>query len=356
MKQTAIDLSRNALKVSVHFGTCGGTRRIPKTEKDKMASAIDADADKVPGGINLLPKLWKHRFDRIAGAGRNIVKRCTSPWNDDGMRLLMLSNRDYMLAQLRVVTDEYEKAAKEFAESRDEAFEEAKKEVKNPEIWSTYDFPTPEQIRLGYKWELTEEAIVDTGDVRLSSISQEVLDQIVSSELSRRGKALEAGEKIIAMRADELVHRAYETLVGKDDAKFHGTMIDNASEAIPVLRNMNAATNNVVIESLLDEVQRTLCALDPVQLRKDKAYRATAAAAMENLKRLCIEVCVDVGAIAKPMLERTVSKKEENDDEPAQADHNSGMADVFDDGGATTPAVPQPANEPPKPSGLFDDL
>lgn len=355
MKKSTIDLSRNALLVKVTFTTCGGSRRIPKTEKDKMADAISVAHEKVQGGINLLPRQWKLAFDRIATAGRNVVTRFTTPWDDTGARMLLLSNRDAMLAALRTIGDAYEAKRQEFAEHRDEALAKSKEEITNQEIWGLYEFPTPEQIRQGYTWSLIETPIVDTEDVRLSSVSQEVVDGIVAEEMRRRAEAFAGSEKIIVTRIDELVHRVYETLVGKDeDAIFHHTMIKNCEDQFPVLRNMNAVTGNTAIESLLDEACKIILPLDPSRLRSDKAYRKAAADDVDMLKCVCIQTALSVGAIVKPALKlkRTQPQAQEPPSGPEpQAEDFSGLGE----------AVVQEESEPKKPepaddSSLFSDL
>jgi hypothetical protein len=137
------------------------------------------------------------------------------------------------------------------------------------------DYITPGEARAKFKCEVNYGAIADLDAWKIGGLSQGQVDEIVRKVAERERNLLQDAMKDVWYRLYEKVKKMATTL-GKEDAKFHGTLITNIAdicEILPLL-NLNDDPN---LEKMREEVEKKVSRFDPDVLREDKVARKDAA-------------------------------------------------------------------------------
>lgn len=285
-------LLRSAMlvRLTVH---AWGNRKMESEFSDKVAGEAQAETSMLTTSKKLVPK------DAITGvtSAINRFKHFhyinTSPWDDDGTRILAAANFLIYKEEERKRRADLQKAVDEFVKDYANIRERAKKKL--GKTWNEADYPTPAQLKNRWHIEIRFNPMPDKKDFRVDLPAEELarvaanIDEQVKQGLENTTRDLfERLYAVVLTLRDKL--KGYKvTTTGKGKTKkqsveggFRDSIVENIKVLCTMLPRLNV-TNNPDLVKLVKDAERSLGVQDPDVLRDDDKARADTIAEADKL-------------------------------------------------------------------------
>jgi hypothetical protein len=251
------------VELTIHQWTAVKHDRVASAEVEATHQAKDA------GRYNkrLVDKSHLEAISSIANKLRQYHYSRTLPWTDKGPRLLPSELFMEYRAEITKFQAEFDRAVRDFVALYPSIVQGAR--VRLNTLFCADDYPQSSEIIDAFGVSLDIMPVPDAADFRVA-ISTEDADvirkQITFAVEERQAKAV----KECWMRVHEVLKRIAEQC-GKQKARIHDSLIDNARDLVAVLSGLNI-TNDPALTSMQDEIKNHLL-VSPDALRNSASRR-----------------------------------------------------------------------------------
>jgi len=216
-------------------------------------------------------------------AGREDHKRLTSPWLDNGTRILPAAMFDPYHTAMEKHETRFWPLVETFIDRYPEYIEQAAlNHLALGQLFNRDDYPSLTKIRNAFGWTVKHYTIPDSDDFRVNVPNSVVKRMKAEIEDSLNTAAANAVRDVLE-RANECVSRMVESLTcfnpnasGKDRHTFHDSMIGNIRDLVSVMPGLNFTGDKRIDQLAADMV--ALCQHDAETLRSSDNIRAGVAA------------------------------------------------------------------------------
>lgn len=266
-------ISSSAMLVELSISTWTGK----KTDR-KVSNEVTLNKNAASGVVNVSKKLLGDcaeldAVQKFVGNVRNIHYAMTQPWSDTGLRLLSTAmfHKRYQKemtnhgAEFDVLVDKFLNAYE---------WEITQAQVKLGDMFSASDYPTKEELRGKFKFQLVQMPLPDAGDFRLD-VNNEAQDILRKQYAEHYERMLQTAMKDIWDKAYDALNKMSERLDYKDkDTKkvFRDSLVDNVLEVVELLSLCNV-TGDTQMSAMKDKLENTLLGVTPDALREDEYLR-----------------------------------------------------------------------------------
>jgi hypothetical protein len=277
--QTTFDLSRDAILVKVSIRQYTG-RKKDELLAAQAAAQHSADKQAIEMYLTSLEKADRLPIQKLATAARQYLNENSAVWDDSGWRLISNAVYEQRRSELERLGIEFEAAKNALIARRDELEDKARTRL-GPTLFSRIGFPTAEELRAEYKYEVLTQPITNPGDIRMRHVSAETVRQIEATTRRGQNEKVQDALKQLVQRLFDVVERVASTL-HNGDSIFRDTLILNVRELCEIVPALNL-TNDPWITKVTGEIADSLGVVEPQVLREDKEARAEVAKTATNL-------------------------------------------------------------------------
>lgn len=264
-------LANKAMQVRLSISQWSA-RKYDRKVSSEVASKYNTDNDAGRYNKVLIAKDAIVKIQKIANAARDFHYQNTLPWDDIGSRILTAKNYDDYLSRMREFRSQFEVEVNAFCQGYPEFVEDARRKLNG--LFNQGDYPHVQEIRRKFDFQIVIDPLPVSGDFRVTLQGNEI--EKIRKEIEERVKAAQAlAVKDLWKRVYDCVEHISERL-GKPDAIFRDTLIENAIELCSLLPKLNFA-NDQRLENMRKEIEGKLCKHTPEVLRSDSDARSKTA-------------------------------------------------------------------------------
>jgi hypothetical protein len=238
------NLSDKAMLVNLSLSYWSGKKNDRAVEKDIEDKHKTANAGKYRK--NLIAADQLNQVQSKAGALRRYVYTNTTPWGDNGDRLLPAKHYMEFMSEFRDLKSDFDDAVKDFLGNYPNLVAQAPSILKT--LYRPKDYPTIERMQRKFKLDLQCHPIPEIDDFRLE-IEPDEIDALKEKMQQDFRDCLAASTKDIWNRIKESVSHLVERLSEKKPI-FHDTLVTNISELITLLPQLNVTDNPDIIKAV----------------------------------------------------------------------------------------------------------
>jgi len=260
-------------------------KRISREVNDQHAAAPDvARVNK-----RLLAKEALAEIAGIANAARAAHYEHTSPWLDDGARVLSAIAFPTYSAKMQAFRLDFEAAVAKFVQAYPDLREAAKTDM--GDLFDEADYPDALDIEKRFEFRGAIYPFPEGSDFRVDLAEGQTAD--IRAELAEAAQATVRMATLDAwQRVHEVAARMKERLTaytpGGDGIKatgtFHDTLVSNVAELADILPGLNLA-QDPALDAMARRLREDLASVDADTLRADPIIRADTAAAADAILR-----------------------------------------------------------------------
>lgn len=270
-------LSNRALLVSLNISQWTA-RKYDRTESQAIASKHNINADIARVNKSLLP--MSHELDaihKLTGAIRTDYYKYSLPWQD-GMQIIKSEGYMKFTAMIADHKCKWDDAVTKFLDCYEDSINDARHLLGT--LFKDEDYPSLSVVREKFKMDVAFTPVPSANDwrVELSDTEVNALRKQIEERVSdSQSKAMQEAWQ----RVYDVVSKAHERLANPD-AIFRDTLVENAVELCSLLPSLNLA-DDPHLEQMRQEIEGSLCAHTPEQLRVSPLAREQVAAKMADI-------------------------------------------------------------------------
>lgn len=259
--------AKNSMMVDLRIGTWTA-RKMDKSVAKEVAKNHQASDNSGSYYKSLLSSPELAEVNRLVSAARNCHYRYTLPWSDSGPRVLPVK-----------LYFEYSKEIADYRLAFNQAVDAfvaqypAQRAAAAQYLGSMYDgndYPPVDVVRGKFYFGINFAPVPVGSDFRCQ-IGEAQVQEIAAEIEKNTHDAMSSAVRSLYGRIEKVV-QAFVDRLGKDDAVFRDTLVDNARELVDMLPKLNV-TNDPEINLLAERIEKCLCTYDPNSLRKNYALR-----------------------------------------------------------------------------------
>jgi hypothetical protein len=269
-------------------------RRFDKKLSEEVAERHHADANRMGRYNKCVIDVRAPTYvaiTKIAGEARRWHEAHTSPWAQDGARIMaaaMYPEYTQVMGNYRM---QFDHAVEELLREYPELRERARDELNS--AYQEENYPTTDELREKFDFSVSVLPVPTAGDFRVEDMSIEHVEEIRASIEAEVSAAIRQAERDRWNRLFSVVqHIATKLSVApvrgqKKDGEtgiFRDSLIENLREACDTLPKL-ALNENVEFDMLVEEARVKLAGLDPKELRNDVMARSEAARKAADIVR-----------------------------------------------------------------------
>lgn len=257
----------NAMLVELRISTWTARKQDKRVSKAvSQANQMTDDAGSYYKSLVKSPELSE--VNRLVSAARAEHYLWTLPWLDSGPRVLPASAFfDYTQA-MADYRNQYDAAVTAFLAIYPEAKESARLFLGS--AYNEADYPSVEAVADKFAYRTSFSPLPMGRDFRCDIGAAEATK--IQEQINRDStQAMEAAVASLYSRMAEVVQPLVERL-GKADNVFRDTLVENVRDLVAVLPKLNV-TDNPEIEAMTKRLRRSLCTVEPDQLRNNHSLR-----------------------------------------------------------------------------------
>ena len=271
-------LSHKAVLANLTFESWGTKRHDDEATEETLTRK---GAEKHAGLFTkrLLNKKAMQGIRSVRNAARKYHKAKTSPWLDDGTRILpTIFYGDYS-TQMSKFKSEFEQAVSEFIKEYPQYIKQARKELGG--LFNDQDYPQVGLIKSKFSFDVVILPYPDTQDFRVNMDDDDIKD--IKRDLEKRLEAqVKETIKNVAERLNGVIgHMANKLKEYKPGNKergikakntFRDSLVGNVQELADLIQGLNM-TDDPKLEAIRKKVVKDLCSVKPEDLREDEIVR-----------------------------------------------------------------------------------
>ena len=282
-------LSTSAMLVLLNIGVWEG-RKLDKSASDDLADDKGVSKKKMVGVYkSLVDSEHLDAIKKVRGQARNHVHyHLTLPWTKGGFQLLTTEAYFKYVKEITALREEFFRLVDEFILNYN--FEVAKVQVELGSLFRQEDYPSAEEVRARFYFDVEYCPLPDSGDFRLD-IDKQARAELADNYNDFYAKKFQAAMSDVWQRLAEPLENMIERLdYGEDEDKrrFKNTLVDNVLEVVEVMRMANVA-NDPAMTQIEQDLTNALRGVTPEALREDgylrRQTRDAAIAALKETKK-----------------------------------------------------------------------
>jgi hypothetical protein len=248
-----------------------------KTDR-KVSNEVTLNKNAASGVVNVSKKLLGDcaeldAVQKFVGNVRNVHYAMTQPWSDTGLRLLSTAmfHKKYQ-HQMTAHQAEFQTLVDKFLDAYD--WEITQAQVKLGDLFNAGEYPTKDELKTKFKFNLVQMPLPDAGDFRLD-INNEAQELLRTQYQQHYETQLETAMKDIWDKAYDALSKMSERLDYKDaDTRkiFRDSLVDNVMGVVELLDLCNV-TGNAQMTAMKQRLEDTLLGVTPDALREDEYLR-----------------------------------------------------------------------------------
>lgn len=269
---TAIALRERAVVVTFHDSVWLATKRDSKATNSVLTTH---DAKQGAGFFKsrLVSKAALELRHEVSHAARTYHNKTSSPWMNDGVRIVPATLLQEYLAQMRKYQQQAEAADRQFFAEYADHINEARK--LRGKLFDEKDYPSLDVIKQKFAFRVDVMPLPNIEDWRCEGLTGKDFDALqrrATEQLAelQRGIVLDLYERL-----SKVVAHMQERL-SASDAKFKNSLVGNVKEMVGLVAKLNV-TGDAKLEALRKEVEQKLAKQDPEELREVAAKRSAVA-------------------------------------------------------------------------------
>ena len=280
-------LSERAMLAGLSIGSWTG-RSIDRAVTEEVSDSHKADKREAGRySKQLVATRFLHQVGSVASTASRIHRVMTSPWEDNGVRILSnLGYKNYS-DQMRLIRIKYEEAADTFVQYLPDYITEAKSRLGT--MFDNEDYPSAGDIRTKFYLDVEIKPVPDSGDFRVQ-MSDATVKAIVKDIERRNNERVEKAMNDAFTRVHDVVAKMaeglkdYQPKADGEKAKntFRDSLVYNIHELSLLLPALNI-TGDKRLEELQTTLMEQLVEHSPEVLRVDAKLRATVASRADKI-------------------------------------------------------------------------
>lgn len=295
MEKETFDLASESVLVSLQIGQTG-RQKLSRTLSEEAAEKHQADQKSLKGVVSLLQAKDVKGIVAVVNAARFGLYHRTLPWDDRGWRLLPISQIGDFQLEMGDLKKKFDLAVDELVTHYDVLESNYRRRVND--LAHEVPFPTKEQLRAGFQFQVVTMPVPRTNDIRLK-LPDKAVEQIKKDVESEMANRLRDAQEEIIFRLIEVV-RKLDSQLKKDDGRLFKSLITNIRKQVEILPSLNVA-GDVDINRLIARVKKELTSVDIEGIREDDKAKAQVA-------RLTASILGDLQDYGAPVASKPVAK------------------------------------------------
>jgi len=286
-KVTGIDVLKNkAMKITLN------RRKLNRNAIDKDISIEVKDMKGVTenGALRVNKSLFSKQatdtYMKLYNEASKYYYRCTTPWDNNGWRLLSVDMFEEFTKRFKKFTMDYRSAVVDFINQVESHVEEAKGILGSAFKIEDYKFISAngsvdrQMLEDCFELSLEFDVITAGEDIRCELTEADrdaIAEQVNKASLAKFARTQEA----IAKQLVDCIGALHERLSGSDNV-FRDTLIGNLEDLCDLVPRMNIAGDEAM-NKLAQDAKRDLCSWDPQTLRTNEEVREAVSKRADNL-------------------------------------------------------------------------
>lgn len=281
-------LAKKAVLASLNL-SYWGARSLDHKITDEVHKKHDAAHDSGRYTKRLVTREMLKPITTAMGATRAFHYSRTMPWLDNGARLLPAAFYLDYAKDMNRHRRNYDQAADEFCKPKEWDAKLRQMEKLLGSLYDKRDYPTAEQVRRAFRFDLVVMQCPDIEDFRIA-LSKEQAEEVKLDLEKRLDETLRGTQRDMAERIAETVGRmaerlkAYQPATDETGAQntFRDSLVGNVRELAELLPAFNLAEDKKLAD-IVGRIQRDLCTTEAEALRGDDATREKVAKAADKI-------------------------------------------------------------------------
>lgn len=260
------NLTEKALLIELSIGKFSGNKKDARVTT-QVAKDEHAKEEYVKVTKSLMRSEETKKVQNIEQKLRALFYKLTRPWGDS-VGIVKAINYIPAKLELEAVAREYMTAVDELVAAYDNLVQQDRLKLGN--MFNDADYPSKDSFRARFYVNINVKQ-VEKSDFRSGALSQEEAENI-NKQIEAR---VEESVKIAQHENLSLIKEKFKHLVDRltdKDAKFHKSAVTNTIEVIEAARKLNI-DDDTNLESLYNELEKTVNLIDPETVRDDEATR-----------------------------------------------------------------------------------
>jgi hypothetical protein len=286
-KRKTFDIVAECILVKTSIGVYSGRRKVEELSEEIETNHKTADGV-ADAFLRVLPKEVPKEIQKIASAARQELKLHSHPW-DTGWFLIRATEYDNLRTSLEESKRKFDALVKKTVIDGYGDLEQKARKALNG-LFATVGFPTKEELKKRYYFEIKRQPLADPNDIRLKHLPASAIREIQMEVSEVYKQKIVAAQENLMERLRQAVARVRATMTADKDGKdktFRDSLINNIKELLEIVPTLNLL-GDPKIEGFCERIKSELAGLKPDDLRKDKALREktekVAASLLNDLK------------------------------------------------------------------------
>lgn len=258
------DLTQEALLVRLYIGQGGLTSR-SNTLTQEAAEAHNADKHSVAGVIYILTADDRKQITKSINEARAFFYANTLPWDDNAYRLVPVTRYAHLKRELQRIENDFADAVEKLLASYDALRKDYLRRVND--LAQEVPFPSKEEFRASFKFDLLEMPIASPHDIRLRHVNPTTVNELKTKVAAQMNDRLASAQVSIVERLKDRVKRLHEQ-TGESDTRLFKSLVSNIESDVDILPKLNL-TNDSEINRLIERVKAELASVDVTAMRGD---------------------------------------------------------------------------------------
>jgi len=220
----------------------------------------------------LIAKQFLAKIQKIVSNARSFHYENTLPWFDNGGRLLPAANYFDYIARIKEYKDKFEYEVNRFISMYSDYKDEARSRLNG--MFNDVDYPDEDTLLKKYALSTQINPIPDADDFRVT-LNQNEVNNIKAAIEEQVRKSTDQAMTDLWLRLYKVVGHMVERL-SKTEHKFKNSLVTNITELCELLPKLNI-TDDVNLNTALNEIKINLTEFSPTTLREDVAIRSKTA-------------------------------------------------------------------------------
>lgn len=308
-----MNLSEDGMLVRVPIKMRGLTAK-SQILTEEAADSRDGDRDSYSAGIKKFGVDALAPIIKIVNLARTFHVENTLPWADSGFRLIPVTRLAYWQRELTRMQSDFMDAVANLINSYPQLRRDYVRRINDGRIVSELPFPTLEQLRGNFDFNLMMQPIADPKDLRLKHVDPKTIAELRAKANADMAAILDEGHRDLVNRLFKVVSKLHEQTSNADGRLFKA-LKTNLEEAVDVLPSLNIG-NDADITRIIKRVKTELASIDLEQLKVNEKERTVVAKAassiltdIKNYNRPRKTVAVKTAAVAAPVKTVVVKKR-----------------------------------------------
>lgn len=224
-------------------------------------------------------------IQQMIGRARAYVYDNTLPWSDSGLRLLPTVNFERFAAKMNAFEEEFTMLVESFVDIYPTLI--TAQAMALGDMFQRTDYPTQNEIMTKFAFRVNYMPVPTAGDFRVDVGNAAMND--IKAKLERLAQErVDEAMKDVRTRLGDHLKRMSDRLTTdyvQGEAKprrFHDSLVDGALELCDLTKSLNVV-NDRDLEAARAALEKTLCGVDPKDLRKDEALRQDTKKAVDDI-------------------------------------------------------------------------